>query len=848
MLDPVSSDIDAVTVSQLEGAMGIWSDEAFRLSSKNPQLRRFTFDVPLPALVVDAQVAQRLEPGKPAVCMTEPLVMIAGRSVVLTWYAAMCEALRESNEEQAWHLFNAALSVPIRMRVLTDSDACNLAALTYGEKMFAASAASGADNFWRFAEKACALKKVAPMLEQNLSGTKLEAQLKDYGLQFKGKPITTATATALKGLHTFVVCGACAAAYALAESYFPELREPTLLMRIGSACSNRAVSDAKKARDLFVFLMHSFRALRLTGDFPKEEKLTVSRALGRDKKTPGMLHALFKKMDLVEFIFHEASSLLNEDMERDVAAFKTPREIVKRFATSGADGLVASHRASDSGGGADGMETMFAIPVVEYRNAVGPKTKAMIDVLWALWSGAFDEEITELAQQEMQQNNAPAFAWHTYLMETSEGVGARYRAYITECTGGPIPVDSGRDANLGLLGVSEYGAEQLAELHKLQDILKQLRRAKVKFLSLPSVGGASGAEYTQAQLQAMWDAFSLGHRFGRTKTDVRAFVLSADLFPPNLVKQGRQARLTEQVACDEAKLTRVIEFFAQKRHKDDIIILLDGRSRDNRHVIESCEKKVSPPGSNHTYVETWHVYKQPTKKEDPRAPRRPHAYSKNNRETAIFSLPAKGAARKVMHRAGANACGENSTADTSYTGTAMRRFSELPRMTYATKASILGEAVCGSAEGAKDCNLPGLQGDVDSKGHPFSYNEVKPISMWQEIMEHHKVTHIVDFTPGSGALAVAAASGAMEYEGAAANNEHRDWLDSIVDRCVMYKAGHEDGFAEHLCGGDAEFVDKAAKYFSGTMLEAKRLLMPLGEEEDGDDEGEEEDDDEAAEE
>ena len=199
-----------------------------------------------------------------------------------------------------------------------------------------------------------------------------------------------------------------------------------------------------------------------------------------------------------------------------------------------------------------------------------------------------------------------------------------------------------------------------------------------------------------------------------------------------------------------------------------------------------------------------------------------------------------------MHRAGANACGENSTADTSYTGTAMRRFSELPRMNYDTKASILGAAVCGSVEGgANKGRLPGLQGDVDSKGHPFSYNEVKPISMWQTIMEHHKVTHIVDFTPGSGALAVAAASGAMEYEGVAANNEHRDWLDSIVDRCVMYKAGHESGFAE-LLGGDADFVEKASTYFGKNMLEAKRLLMPVAaedgeeEEEDGEDDDEEE--------
>ncbi len=103
-----------------------------------------------------------------------------------------------------------------------------------------------------------------------------------------------------------------------------------------------------------------------------------------------------------------------------------------------------------------------------------------------------------------------------------------------------------------------------------------------------------------------------------------------------------------------------------------------------------------------------------------------------------------------------------------------------------------------------------LQEDIQEKGHPFSLNEVKPISFWQSIMEHHKVTHVVDFTPGSGALAVAAASGAVEYEGIAANEAHRDWLDSIVDRCVTYKAGHEAGYAEQL-GGDPEFVEKASK-------------------------------------
>ena len=114
-----------------------------------------------------------------------------------------------------------------------------------------------------------------------------------------------------------------------------------------------------------------------------------------------------------------------------------------------------------------------------------------------------------------------------------------------------------------------------------------------------------------------------------------------------------------------------------------------------------------------------------------------------------------------------------------------------------------------------------MQEDIDDKGHPFSYHEVKPISFWLNIMEHHKVTHIVDFIPGSGALAVAA-SGAMTYEGIAVNDAHRDWLDSIVDRCVMYKAGHVEGYAEQL-GGDEGFVEKASKYFGGTMMEARRF-------------------------
>ena len=141
---------------------------------------------------------------------------------------------------------------------------------------------------------------------------------------------------------------------------------------------------------------------RLTGDIPKDEKLSVSRVVGREKKTPAMLHALFKKKEFVEYIFHEAF-LIDKAMHSEMAIFQTPLSIVQTFATSGADGLVASH-LTESGGatsGAEGMDMLFSRKVAEHREGADGKAKAMIDVVWPVWAGAFDDEIAELTSQEM---------------------------------------------------------------------------------------------------------------------------------------------------------------------------------------------------------------------------------------------------------------------------------------------------------------------------------------------------------------------------------------------------------------------------------------------------------------
>ena len=86
---------------------------------------------------------------------------------------------------------------------------------------------------------------------------------------------------------------------------------------------------------------------------------------------------------------------------------------------------------------------------------------------------------------------------------------------------------------------------------------------------------------------------------------------------------------------------------------------------------------------------------------------------------------------------------------------------------------------------------------IEEKGNPSSHCEVKPLNLWQRICEHHGVTRIVDFSPGSAGLAIAAA-GAMEYEGVAANEIHCSWLDSTLDLVVKCLASKDKVFAKKL--------------------------------------------------
>ena len=824
--DPV---VDTLSVSQVESAMAAFSHAAFLQSSSHVPSRHFSFDVPLPVQVVDPKVAQRraasgADTGVRAdtgVLMAQPLPLLAGGALVVGWYAQMQEALLRAHEDEepVFKLLEAGLSVPIRFKLGCDPDERCLIGLHFSESILATAAAAAADSFWKVAEKVAKLTTFKNALKRNLSIPKLKEELKAFGLTFKGKAFTDTVVKALKALAPFVDNAACCTAFVLMEACCPEMRDSTLLMRIAQLCGRRQPDNADAACESMVFVFDCLRVGRLTGERPAQNTYTVSDVTGQENKQPALVHDLFKKQDAVEFLSQEVA-LVQPGVLTTAKMYRTPLAIQKYFSALGEGGLVDTFRNATS---ADlTFEGTFALKVADHRDqeAHGAVTKAYIDFAWGVWAGTFDDDFKELCKRDLQDPSRNV-AWHKFLNDNTDALGNKYRAFVAACQSGPVTAPGVEDLP-NIPGASEMQEQEHEHVAKIQRLLAQLRRKKVNFVPMPEIGGAVGAEYTKAQLDKLWNDLRLGYSFTRKKHDVRAFVLSAEVFPPNLVKQGASASFIQPLAVDTNAMKRVIEYMLSKRTKDDIILLFDGRSRAARKVIEQYEDKLAAPEKQGAAakppVEIWIVYTDPKKQEDPRVPRRQTSFARNNREVAFASLAGRGNT-KVQPRAEFNACGETSSTSTTYTGVAPRRFCELPRMDVATKSAILGVAAAGAVK------QKAVQRDCDERGPPFSHLEVKPLNLLQRLFEHFGVTHVVDFAAGSAAMAIAAA-GAQDYEGIAANGEHRDWLDATLDKCVMYMAGKDAQFSKSLGVVDEDVTAEIAKYFGGALMEARRIMEP----------------------
>ena len=70
------------------------------------------------------------------------------------------------------------------------------------------------------------------------------------------------------------------------------------------------------------------------------------------------------------------------------------------------------------------------------------------------------------------------------------------------------------------------------------------------------------------------------------------------------------------------------------------------------------------------------------------------------------------------------------------------------------------------------------------KAVPLFWQESKPISFFNAILDEYKVTSIFDVTAGSGAMMEASLTRGAVYHGLCLNKDHQQWLQAIADRAA----------------------------------------------------------------
>ena len=146
------------------------------------------------------------------------LPCLGSRAILAGWYSVVDEALRASDHNKVLKLFEAALCIPLRLRLAPTRVQVALGSITYAEDLYAVNG-TNSDAFVIFAEKAIAILPEGFLA--NNSAKIVVQRCIDIGISFHGSAIGDNIARALKNVAPFVN----SADFQIACSAFEEIRE-----------------------------------------------------------------------------------------------------------------------------------------------------------------------------------------------------------------------------------------------------------------------------------------------------------------------------------------------------------------------------------------------------------------------------------------------------------------------------------------------------------------------------------------------------------------------------------------------------------------------------------------------
>ena len=154
-------------------------------------------------------------------------------------------------------------------------------------------------------------------------------------------------------------------------------------------------------------------------------------------------------------------------------------------------------------------------------------------------------------------------------------------------------------------------------------------------------------------------------------------------------------------------------------------------------------------------------------------------YGSANLETGCVATRFRSKKWRVQKRVKYTLGEKGSSAASVFAKVPVRTMASLPTMTRADRAAMTfkQEATCPSP-------AAGLF-DVAARGHPFSWTERKPMSWYEIFLSEVRAALVLDYSPGSGAMARACLNKGIHYVGICRTDQHCSWLTNILNKAAL---------------------------------------------------------------
>ncbi len=788
-----------VSWPQVQEARSNWSESALQASSSEPRVQRYEFPgVYLTSLDSIGQLDHAMKLTPPYL---KGVPLHVGHALVWSWYLAVSEAMACKQEQRVMKLYEAALTITLRLRLRATAQESIIDSIVWSEAVRLKHVACSY-TFLSFAAKVLRLPGV-----DTASSVKMEQSLAVTGLTFQNTPLSKQKCLAVLAFKPILGdAEAWRVLHILGDLAPSLLHEYTKLMRMAQ-CAQKLAAPGQQV-PVFTFcveaLISALRQVCVKADDIKDTWLVGT------KTTQGFMQAAATRRHFVNWlradIWARAAKMpADERKQLDKMlhdAYGSPLSFDSRFVyTYEEDG----ERCVDTEKRDAALESLHA-------GLTAPWLKALSKFLFLIYTFTFETEFGQLCQETQVQFSTFCFdstnASQWSLVEA-------YQQFFEVYASKPVALRPDETQDEVVDASDTANVESAAAASEREDIWARAlkRKSNIEFHALrDNPNSLTDAELynaaTGGKLQRLYNSSEAKKfRGGAQKDSYRLLLLNAECF--NFSHQAGKSDLHKRPVpmCDE--IDHALAWLAKQRDDRTVIMAMDGRSQEVRRAMDAWLHSETQETSK--VADIWVTYE--SHGGDVRVPKRKIAFASRNREVWFVMLPLQRKYFRTHSRSVGTAGGEETTHANTYTRVKQRPLSALPRLILQAKKDMIGRDVL-PASGR------GLAEDATA-GHPLFWQDVKTVSFLSSVFHDFNIGFVFDLSPGCGTAAIACAQNGIGYDGVCANAKHMKWVSGLLDMAIL---AVEADPPKGKTSADEPYIQKIKQYFGTTVAEAKRML------------------------